>query len=262
MSGDSYDIGEDFYMISKKKYMEYCNYINKQIVPDPPDDLREMYEQRVLVELSFLRAEKFDSPEHREELKNIAKNGEVPRNIQNGNYDQLIKYYKAIVKSNTPLQVVSHCIKIKEFLEKIHKRVNTQGTNTQLGKTQGFLPFIYKPKYLNYSIDVRCCDTLELYFNYMITLKLHQLTDKFEKLTNNIFPVEDISSTIRFILASISNNGKKVDKEEYIKNINDIYSLLNDNGLNLGSFQIKENKIGVVDDCKTIEEFFNFIWSG
>lgn len=67
---------------------------------NPTDGLVQMYEMNYLVELLYLRAEMYDSPENRDKLEELRKktgdNNALPRNILNPNYTHVFNLVKKI----------------------------------------------------------------------------------------------------------------------------------------------------------------------
>jgi hypothetical protein len=132
---------------------KYKEWIAKQIVPKPPDGLREIYEKRVLTEQSYIRAEMYDSPENIDKFKklNVSK---IPHNIQNPNYSKVLEYYDQIIKSITPYDALKIILELISF-------INSLGT----------IKISYTPNIYTELFDVRCCENLEQYFNYLLTFK-------------------------------------------------------------------------------------------
>ena len=137
--------------LSKQRLDQYAQFLDRQVIKVPSDDLLEIYERRVLTELSYLRAEKFDSPEHYRELRTLE---HVPRNIQNPNFDRLMGYYDRLNSNQHVEQTLQILVEIAEFL---------------ICELEVLEPFEYSPQIYEPQIDVRCCETLEQYFNYILT---------------------------------------------------------------------------------------------
>lgn len=139
---------------------QYVDFINRQIIPDPPDELREIYEMRVLTELSYLKAEMYDSPEHADDLRDIQEregNDTVPRNIQNPNFTRMLEFYDMINQEKNMDGVLAGITKLKRFLESLNLE--------KVG------PIEYEPGVYDEIFDVRCCSNLGQYFNYLLTRK-------------------------------------------------------------------------------------------
>lgn len=209
----------EIFDIPQDKYNKYKSFIDKQIITDPPDELREIYEQRVLSELTNIRAEKYDSPENKKELLELQKNTktkEIPRNIQNPNYDYIMKNYKLTRKKHTPFGIVSICNNIHDYIMKLD--LPNKFDNK----------FNYKPKLFNYLVDVRCCEDLPMFFNYLFTFKFYELVEKFNNLLK--YDNNDLINIVKkLLMIKLKNNkGEYITKDEYIdyvkKNIPNIYT--------------------------------------
>lgn len=213
-------------------------YINKQVIKDPPDNLVLIYEQSVLTDLSYIRAEKYDSPEWKDELHN----DKIPHNIQNPNYDRLMQMHAALMKSpNIVKAAMTHLKNIKDMLTLELKLIPD---------------FKYKPQLLHERIDVRCCrinQDIRLLFNYFLTEIYHrQLNNEFtilKKITNDMFEEGELKDMLMYIHNIIEN------KDAYESAINDICSQLDQ-----PPYSIEPTKITKFDDCKTIADVFNLMW--
>ena len=196
-----------------EREQEFRNYLEKQIIPDPPNDLLHydengifvckpghlltIYEKRILYEHSYLRAEKYDSPEHQEELKKIQAKSDnqtkVPRNIQNPNYDILMNYYEKIVTAPTLQRA------IKE-LDRMHKFMNSFGLIRK---------FQYKPMFLETTLphlDPRFFEKeedLPLFLNYLLTKVRNRLAQQeFQcllTLTNKMFDDQSTHEALYYL---------------------------------------------------------------
>jgi hypothetical protein len=147
------------------KWERFETWRLKQVIPDPPDFLRDVYEKRVLMELTGIRAEKYDSPEHREELLKLQeknKTKEVPRNNQNHNFEILMEMHTKLFKTTGIEDSIPILMEIKAFVE-------------HLGLIQ---PFYYVVNTYDKLFDVRCCEDLTMYFNYILTYRSHKISTK------------------------------------------------------------------------------------
>src|SRR5579871_1755271 len=70
-------------------------------IPDPNDNLIEIYEIDTIKDALMLRAEKWESPEHKLLDQNQTK---VPLNVQNPNYTQLLEHIKNLQKASRDLK--------------------------------------------------------------------------------------------------------------------------------------------------------------
>lgn len=91
---------------------EFKEQIANFVIPDPNDELIPMYEMEKIKNLLNIRAEKYDSPEHQEELIKLKKEHigankgnstnhkefKVARNKQNPNYTNLFNFLNQIRK--------------------------------------------------------------------------------------------------------------------------------------------------------------------
>jgi len=173
---------------SKKEKTEFKNFIDQQIIKKPTPNLNEIYEKRILLDHSYLRAEKYDSPEHQETLKKIqqeAKNDTVPRHQQNPNFDVLIKHIETVNKSTSLESCVQNLQKLRTFVGNFGFRKFPPNQKDQE----------WIPSFLNLSqeeMDPRLFEQ-EQYFdhfmNYLLTklqFKFHEQEFKtFLKLTNS-----------------------------------------------------------------------------
>jgi len=237
--------------ISLNDRKNYEDFLSKQIIPDPPEELLTVYEKRVLNELSYLRAEKYDSPEHKEELKKIQDESKdskkVPRNIQNPNYDILMKFYYDIVNSKTLSYAISYIVEMKDFLD-------------SFGLIKSFT---YQPSLLSYILDPRCFQNdLEMFLHYLLTKVKHKLTAKeceqFKKLTENKFDEESSEESIYYLKKARNS------KDDYENLVDQIYEAL---GIDDYTYEISD-KVGFTIDAKidvdseksTLQDFFNYLY--
>lgn len=214
----------------KDRLDKFKKYLEAQVIPDPPDDLLTVYEMRVLHEHSFLRAEKYDSPEHQQELKEIQKeNGDfrkIPRNIQNPNYDRLMDFYDQIIKSKS----IPECI---DLINQLHQFMDSFGLIKKFNWTPSFLESDLP------QLDPRLFEQepdLPLYLSYLLTKVrnrlIHEEFTMFLILTQNYF--DDQSSYEALDTLRASRNSSK----DYIDIVTQILEALNYHDSN---YQINPN---------------------
>lgn len=137
------------------------------IVPDPPERLIQIYETDKLVNLLGIRAEKYDSPEFSQELSKLKeqfylankesgtgnKEFQVPRNIQNPNYNAVLSFLKSFRAKGDPADKLELFVKFVEFCHKFNKNIDNS----------------HQPVKLTDKPDVRCIRTIDEYANYIYT---------------------------------------------------------------------------------------------
>jgi len=172
---------------SKEQIATIEGKVSKFIIPDPNDELIEIYETDKLINLMNIRVEKYDSPEFQTELQELKekwvkentdpkKEFKVPRHIQNPNYNQVLKFLKELRNPTaTPDQKAET---LKGFLLFVQNFVT--------------LPLDYKQSFLNYLPDIRLIDDLETYFNYLNTRYLitEELRDFIINVVYTCFPIQ------------------------------------------------------------------------
>ena len=196
---------------TKSEISRFKTYLDKQVIPDPTDELRIIYERRILYEISHLRAEKYDSPEHAEELKGIqTRTGtdNVPRGNQNPNFDRLLKYYDDLLESPSkkPLRQPLTLSQAIDLLSDLHCFI----TGFEHTPKWEFTPMIVQPK-----PDPRCVEEQpNLFFGYLLTKfveKLHEReSKKFSEVTDNRFDDESIRETLTTLRELLM--AKKIDQ--------------------------------------------------
>jgi len=154
-----YTMSLQLFEYSSKKLAEFESKLQEFVIPDPNEELIQIYETDKLINLLHIRAEKYDSPEFSTELAELKaqsqnkKDFKVPRHIQNPNFDQVLSFLKSLRQAkNTPDQV----------LEIIHKLLQFSHAFTEI-------PDDFQPKIMNHLIDVRIITTIEEYFHYLLT---------------------------------------------------------------------------------------------
>jgi len=163
-----------------QEYLDAMREFQSQQVigDDPTDELLEIYQKRVLIDFSYLKAEKWYSPEHQNELKKRQASGEIgkeiPKNVINQNFVKLMALFNSImiVGSDGDFDEYS-CIedKIKKVYQKLIDLVNFVKQFTDV-KYQIEDVCIYEPL-----MDVRFCQNLTQYFNYLLTFKYMKLVN-------------------------------------------------------------------------------------
>lgn len=77
----------------------------KYAIPDPGDNLIEIYEIDTIKDALLLRAEKWESPEHKYEPTTATSSSDKkPLNVQNPNYTELLDNIRAIQKQSNDLK--------------------------------------------------------------------------------------------------------------------------------------------------------------
>lgn len=222
----------------------FDEYIGRQIIPNPPDNLVLIYEQSVLTDLSYIRAEKYDSPEWkmRGGINENTNDNKISRNIQNPNYDRLMEMHAALMKSVNPVKAaMTHLKNIKDMLTLELKLIPD---------------FKYKPQILHKRIDVRCCrvkQDIKLLFNYFLTEIYHRQIDNeltvLKKMTNDVFEDSDLHNMLVYAHNIIGN------KDAYEAVVNDILEKIDQ-----PPYAIEDIKISNLNECKTVQDVFNIIW--
>lgn len=230
---------------------EFRAYLERQVIPDPPDDLLSVYEQRILHEHSYFRAEKYDSPEHQEELKKIQAESDnpdkVPRNIQNPNYDKLMDYYHKIVNSKTVPEAVNKINEMYNFL-----------TGFNLVKK-----FKYQPVFLETSLDSLDPRFFEqepdfsLFLSYLLTKVRNRIAQQeFEcllHLTEKKFDDESIAGALD------SLRDVRENSHEYEVLANQLReAVISDGKYELNPSQTQEIK--KPEEYQSLDEFLNYLY--
>lgn len=231
--------------ISEAQRKKYQQYLDQQIISDPTDELLSIYERRILNELSYLRAEKYDSPEHQTELKALQKknqNDKVPRNIQNPNYDQLMSYYQKLDCSITVKQGVVLIKELHQFLMSFQ-----------------FVPrFQLKIAIFPDSIDPRCIqEDPQLFLCYLLTkvqTRINHENNIFNHLTNRKFDDQSVSQTIELLKETRESS----PFEDYQNLADEIYQALGEPEST--KYQKKNLKLTDPSDCRTLNDFLNYIY--
>jgi hypothetical protein len=86
---------ETFKLWEKEKETKYA-------IPDPNDNLIEIYEIDTIKDALLLRAEKWESPEHNNGKENLPE--KKPLNVQNPNYTELLDNIRALQKQSSELK--------------------------------------------------------------------------------------------------------------------------------------------------------------
>jgi len=210
--------------ISKKEMVNYKEFIDKQVIVDPTDKLLEIYEKRILNELSYLRAEKYDSPEHQSELKTLQEkneNDKIPRNIQNSNYDKLLSFHAKLQppdkkdkknKDKSDITIIEAITIIKELYDFM--------------MSFKFAPrFELKIAYLDHDLDPRCFESnAQLYLCYLLTKVRNRVIKRellfFHKVTDMKFDDQSASESL-FMLKS-----NRSSISDYVMLANQFYEAL------------------------------------
>lgn len=193
------------HQFTKSDLIGFKKFLDQQVINQPSDELLEMYEKRILHELSYLRAERYDSPEHQKELKQLQKeagNDKIPRNNQNPNYDKLIGFYEKLID-------VEGQKKKKPANYSIHQVIEILNELYQFLISFSFFPhFELKLAYLSPLVDPRCVqEDPNLYLCYLLTkfrdqILLPREAGIFNQLTEEVFDDESITGTLTLLRES------------------------------------------------------------
>ena len=162
-------------MLSEEEIEKYKTMCEGFLLKDPDEDLIAMYEIDTLVTILNIKAEKYDSREHQDELKQLQladlKNAnKIPRNIQNPNFTNIFSSFK----------------KLRDAHSKIEK-ARAEGKNDQMEGLQKTLMDAftsltklivklsinneelnnYIPQRLDWVPDVRVIDRIDLFIDYV-----------------------------------------------------------------------------------------------
>lgn len=246
---------------TQKELERYKEYINKQVIVIPTDKLLEIYEKRILHELSYLRAEKYDSPEHKEELKKVMeKNGndKIPRNIQNPNYDKLMSYYQRLQppdkkdkkqKDKLDISITEAIIILKELYDFM--------------MSFSFAPrFEFLIAYLDRDLDPRCFETNpQLYLCYLLTKVRKRLMKReliiFNKVTDNRFDDQSASDSLHML------KDVRSSIDEYVNLANEFYEAMEmkEKFKKEDILEIDKTKIiKLPEKCETIKDLIIYIY--
>lgn len=247
------------YKFSKKERKKFKEWLNSQVITHPTSELLEIYEKRILLDHSYLRAEKYDSPEHQQELKEIQKkedNRQVPRNQQNPNFDQLMNHLDQVQSSKTFQEIINHLNEMRNFIHHFNFRKYS-------------LDQPYQPHFLNLKkdeLDPRLFEQepyFDHYLNYLLTQYQYKIHDQefqiFLKLTNEQFNDESSQECLEALRESKSNS------EEYEEIANQIFEAINNPLAN--QYQITSPKemdpLNYQLDPKnftTLQDFLNYLY--
>jgi hypothetical protein len=245
------------YKFSESELKGFEEYLSKQVIAkNPTNNLRNIYERRILYEISYLRAEKYDSPENAEELRELQiknKSNQIPRGVQNKNFDTLLKYHSKLLESPSekppyPALSIKGAVKLLEELN---------------GFVCGFYQYVksdpvpvkwkFEPKFLESLPDPRCVQgDPNMFFCYLLTRFKQNLegreVDKFNKLTNNGFDKESVKMSLEQ-MRGVLMEGDLVTYQEFTKEI----SGLDWDVKVVGSKEVPE-------DCENMKDFFDYLY--
>ncbi len=209
--------------------------IQNEIMKEPNDELCMIYEKRVLLDLSGMRIEKYDSPEYQDEVRR--QNGKIVRNVNNPHYDQMIDYYNQIKKCQSADQLDYIISGLNDFL-------------SELGLLEK--ADLSKVGLYDKLIDVRCCQNMEMYHNYLITKWRDDLTkkeiSKFDKLMNGLIELDNLNESLNYI--------KNLKNREIFKETMD--QLSSQVGIEV---HIEDDELVGLDKCETLSQFMDYIYS-
>lgn len=230
---------------------EFQDYLKRQIIPDPPAELLTIYEKRILHDHSYLRAEKYDSPEHQEELKKIQAKSDnpnkVPRNIQNPNYDKLMNFHERIVTALTIPEAHKIIIELHEFMNSFDLIRKFQFQPVFLE-----VDLILDPRFFEQEPD------LPLYLNYLLTKVRNRIAiDEFKALnhlTHQKFDDESIIGALHVL------RDAREKPNDYIALSNQILEAIGEKP----NYQLKPpqktNPIKKPTDYPNLTSFFNDLY--
>lgn len=247
--------------IMKKEMERYNEFLEKQVVKKPSDKLLEIYEKRVLHELSYIRAEKYDSPEHQKELKELQiKNGneKIPRNMQNPNYDKLMSYLQKLQepeqkdKKSAPPQDINIIDAVKIIKELYDFMMGFEAMPK----------FELKIAYLNVYLDPRCFERdIELYMCYLLTKVRQRVIMRelkiFHKVTDQKFDDKSAEDSIMML----KDARKKM--EDYVALANEFYMAMDaDDVFEMKDIKdINEKEIkNQPEKCNSIKELIIYLY--
>lgn len=246
------------YKFSEVERAGFEDYLKKQVIKGPTKNLRNIYERRILYEISYLRAEKYDSPENAEELKEFMQNNkskEPPRGIQNKNFDTLLKYHSKLLESPSQkppypalsmTDAVNLLRELNQYLCGFYKYVKT----VPPPKVWGFEPKILEPL-----PDPRCVQhDPNMFFCYLLTRFRENLYERemetFNKLTNKEFDQESATNALKQMREVLSESDLHNFKE-YIQQISNL-SWTPDKSEN----QYKK----LPEECESISDFYGYLF--
>jgi len=250
------------YKFSKSELEEFEKYLSKQVIAkNPTNNLRSIYERRILYEISFLRAEKYDSPEHVEELKELQKNNgskQIPRGIQNKNFDTLLDYHSKLLDSPSEKPPYP-ALNIQDAVKLLYNLNIFICGFYHYVKSGPVIPVKWKfePMFLDPIPDPRCVQSNpNMYFCYLLSrfrLNLYQREiDKFHKLTNNSFDKESVEASLDQLRNTLSDNDlptymeftKEIDLESKWKIPTD-----------------EKGSVVIIEKCETLDDLFDYLYN-
>jgi hypothetical protein len=165
-------------MLSDEDIERYKKTHDGFLLKDPDEELIAMYEIDILTSLLNIKAEKYDSREHQDELKKIQlsnlKNGDkIPRNIQNPNFTAIFSTFKKVRDAHEKIEK-AHKDGKNDQIEGLQKTLTDSSKNlTKLianlsSNTDEINNYI--PKKLDWIPDIRVIDKIELYLDYIYNI--------------------------------------------------------------------------------------------
>lgn len=247
------------YKFTVKEKAEFENYLKKQVIGVPTNNLRSIYERRILYEISYLRAEKYDSPENAEELREFQANNrskQIPRGIQNKNFDNLLKYHSKLLDSPSqkppyPALSISDAVKLlkelNQYVCSFYKYVKTD-PRPQVWE--------FQPKFLEPIPDPRCVQhDPNMFFCYLLTKFREKLYERemevFNKLTGKEFDQESVVSLLTDLRTVLSDS----DLSTYKNFIQQISGYQWDRAVSF--FQYKN----LPEECENINDFYGYLYN-
>ena len=248
------------YKFSKKELDGFKEYLSKQVIDIPTNNLRNIYEKRILYEISYLRAEKYDSPENAEELKELqktTKSKNVPRGIQNKNFDTLLKYHSKLFESPSEkppypaLSVLDAVALLKELNQYICSWYKYVTTSVPLP-----VPWTFMPRFLSPLPDVRCVQhDPNLFFCYLLTRFKMGLVDREIKVFNKLTKSEYDAESVKLTLEQLRDALVEGDMKTYLEFTQEIAGGV---PWNVGGVVAEINLIP--EKCEGLKDLFDYMY--
>lgn len=231
---------------SRKERKKFKEWIDQQIIKKPTPDLLEIYERRILLDHSYLRAEKYDSPEHQQELQDIQKkeqNDKVPRNQQNPNFDKLMELLDNVQSSKSFHQITENLHQLRNFVHQFNFRKHKLNTT-------------YIPNFLNLKkeeLDPRLFEQepeFDNYLNYLLTRFKYQQQEKELEIFLNLSDKKLDDESSKECLEALRDS--RTNSEEFLETANQICQALN-------KPEFKLDNTPINPPFENINQFFNYL---
>lgn len=234
------------FKLSSNTQKRFQSFIEKQVIPEPNEELLEIYEKRILQEACYIRAEKYDSPEHQEELKKVLKEkntSKIPRNNQNPNYDKLLTLYSQIEEQGNLMDAISKITEIDQFVTSLNVFPNKKKLELYL---------------LDPLPDPRCIEEdYNMILSYFLTKFVDgQLYQKevrtWNELTDYLLNEESSELLVKHL------REKSTDAKGYQQTINEDILPQVDNDI---VYKLSDQKsLPDPDECQNLEDFLDYIY--